>query len=99
MADISTADEAARAWSAGADLIATTLAGYTRRSRGARRPAIDLVQRIRAEIDAPVVVEGGIWTQDDVRDGFEAGAWCVVVGSAVTAPDLITRHLIKAIPG
>lgn len=98
MADISTLEEAKAAWTEGADLIATTLAGYTTGSQGTPRPATNLLRRIRAAIDAPIVIEGGVWTQEDVRRSFTAGAWSVVVGSAVTAPDLITRHLVEAIP-
>jgi N-acylglucosamine-6-phosphate 2-epimerase len=96
MADIATAEEANEAAAAGADLIATTMVGYTRESKDAVRPPLALVERLTKDLSVPVVVEGGIWTADDVTAAFAVGAWCVVVGSAVTAPDLITRRLVDA---
>jgi len=97
MADVSTVEEAAAAARAGADLVATTLAGFTPYSLGVRDNAA-LAGRIAAAVPVPVVVEGGLWTVDDVRAGFDAGAFAVVVGSAVTAPELITRRLSTAAP-
>ena len=97
MADVSTVEEAAAAARAGADLVATTLAGFTPYSTGVRDNAA-LAGRIAAAVPVPVVVEGGLWTVDDVRAGFDAGAFAVVVGSAVTAPELITRRLSAAAP-
>lgn len=98
MADISTTEEGLRAAIAGADLIATTMAGHTPQSKGSLRPALNIVSELQEQVSAPLVVEGGVWSQDHVRAAFEAGAWSVVVGSAVTAPDLITARLVSAAP-
>jgi N-acylglucosamine-6-phosphate 2-epimerase len=49
-------------------------------------------------IGTPVVVEGHIWTVEDVRACFEAGAYAVVIGSAITVPQFITRRFVDAIP-
>lgn len=99
MADIATLEEAQRAEADGAALLATTMVGYTPSTRGAARPPFDLVRRLAAACRAPIVVEGGVWTPDHVADSFAAGAYCVVSGSAVTAPDLITQCLVAAIGG
>lgn len=101
MADIASLDDARYAVKAGADLVGTTLAGYTdysRDSRDANRPAVELAATIAAEVEAPVVVEGGIWTPEHVTACFAAGAFAVVVGSAVTVPEFITRRLNAATP-
>ena len=98
MADVSTVEEAVAAARAGADLVATTLAGYTSSSTGGGRDNAALAGRIAAVVDVPVIVEGGLWTIEDIRASFEAGAFAVVVGSAVTAPELITRRLAAAAP-
>jgi N-acylglucosamine-6-phosphate 2-epimerase len=98
MADVSTAAEGLQAAADGADVVATTMAGYTRASTGADRPALDIVRALVDEIDVPVIVEGGVWSPADVRRAFDAGAWAVVVGSAVTAPDLITARFVSALP-
>jgi N-acylglucosamine-6-phosphate 2-epimerase len=98
MADISTIDEAVAAINAGADLVATTLVGYTNESSGELRPPIDLVMKLSRLTNVPVVVEGGIWSGEHVAAAFTAGASTVVVGSAVTAPDLITERLVSFAP-
>jgi N-acylglucosamine-6-phosphate 2-epimerase len=46
----------------------------------------------------PVVAEGRYRTPDEVARAFELGAHAVVVGSAITRPQLITRHLVQAVP-
>lgn len=86
MADVSTLDEGIAAVEAGADLVATTLAGYTPKGLGVERPAPPLASRSSRHVDVPVVVEGGIWTPQDVAGAFDSGVWAVVVGSALTAP-------------
>jgi N-acylglucosamine-6-phosphate 2-epimerase len=98
MADIATADEAVAAAEQGADLVATTLAGYTDYSPPRNGPALDIVQGIVSRISTPVVVEGRIWTVEDVRACFEAGAFAVVIGSAITVPQFITQRFVKAVP-
>lgn len=98
MADVSTAREGVEAATDGADIIATTMAGYTAASEGVARPALDMLRELRGRIDVPVAVEGGVWSADHVQAAFDAGAWTVVVGSAVTAPDRITARLVAAAP-
>lgn len=98
MADISNLDEARAAVAAGADMVATTMVGYTPSTKTALRPPFDLVRTLRAELTIPVIVEGGVWTPEHVAESFSAGAHAVVSGSAVTAPDLIARRLVQAIP-
>lgn len=94
MADIATAEEAEAAVHDGADLVATTMVGSTAATLGAARPPLALVRELLNRVQVPVVVEGGVWTPEHVRDSFAAGAFAVVCGSAVTAPDIITRRLI-----
>lgn len=97
MADISTHDEAAAAVTQGADIVATTMVGNTPQTQGAIRPPLALVGQLLA-LEKPVFVEGGVWTPDDVRNSFHAGAHAVVCGAAITAPDLIASRLVAAIP-
>ncbi|AKR55909.1 N-acetylmannosamine-6-phosphate 2-epimerase [Devosia sp. H5989] len=97
MADISTLEEATIAAEQGADVIATTMVGYTPATQGAVRPPFDFVGRLVAALKVPVIVEGGIWTPEHVAQSFATGAFAVVSGSAVTAPDLITSHLLSAL--
>jgi putative N-acetylmannosamine-6-phosphate epimerase len=96
MADIDSAASAEYAQTAGADLIGTTLSGYT---GGAVPDTADfaLIRALRTLIDRPIVAEGRIWTREDVVLAFDAGATTVVVGTAITNPSAITRRFVAAI--
>jgi N-acylglucosamine-6-phosphate 2-epimerase len=96
LADVDTLDAGLAACDAGADYVATTLSGYTCGSTPAG-PDIDLVRRLAAAVDCPVVAEGRIRTPEDVRAVCDAGAYAVVVGSAITNPTDITAHLASAL--
>jgi N-acylglucosamine-6-phosphate 2-epimerase len=98
MADISTVEEGLTAADLGADLVATTLAGYTPYSSTCPGPAFDVLEGLVAATDVPVVVEGRIWTVEDVRTCFELGAYALVIGSAITVPQFITQRFVDAIP-
>lgn len=93
MADISTLAEAETALAAGAEVVGTTLAGYTDHSRQLDGPDFALMQDL-AKRDLPFVAEGKIWTPQEACRAFEIGAQFVVVGSAITRPDVITRYFI-----
>ncbi|MGI5157169.1 N-acetylmannosamine-6-phosphate 2-epimerase [Microbispora sp. CA-102843] len=95
LADVATADEGLAAMEAGADLVATTMAGYTPYSTDKSGPAFAVCEALAGR-SVPVVVEGRIWSADDVRRSFDAGAHAVVVGTAVTSPHHITARLVAA---
>ncbi|WP_442914706.1 N-acetylmannosamine-6-phosphate 2-epimerase [Kribbella sp. CCNWLY201] len=97
VADVDTLDAGLAARDAGADYVATTLSGYTG-GRTPTGPDVDLVRRLAAAVDCPVVAEGRIKTPEDVRAVYDAGAHAVVVGSAITNPTDITAHLASALP-
>ena len=90
-ADIATIDDALAAQRAGADVVATTLCGYTADTAGTRTPPWSLIQALVAELTIPVFVEGHITQPHEVRKALDLGAHCVVVGSAITRPQTITR--------
>lgn len=97
MADVSTAAEGVAAAAAGADLVATTLAGYTPYSRQGPGPDLELVAALAARVEVPVVAEGRIATPQEARAALDAGAWTVVVGGAITRPQLITARFVAAL--
>ena len=99
-ADVATFDEAMAAEMAGVDIISTTLSGYTKETFDAEKtgPDFALLERMVKSLKIPVVLEGKVWYPEDVRRGFELGAYAVVVGSAITRPQLITERFVKAIP-
>ncbi len=96
MADISTLDEGLSAAEVGADILSTTLAGYTMESLSspANSPDFDLLKQLVNETSVPVILEGRIWSPEQVDMAFELGAHAVVIGSAITRPQLITRKFV-----
>ncbi|MEV0269154.1 putative N-acetylmannosamine-6-phosphate 2-epimerase [Hamadaea sp. NPDC050747] len=97
MADVATAAEGFAAWDAGADLVSSTLSGYTSDSPQREEPDLDLVAALAA-YGARTVAEGRLITPDHVRSAFAAGACAVVVGTAVTDPAAIARRLAMVSP-
>lgn len=98
MADVSTLDEGLRAADLGADLVATTLSGYTPYSSRLEGPNFQLVADLAARLTIPVVAEGRIRTPADVRQMLDSGAFAVVVGSIITRPAVITRYFLNGMP-
>ena len=94
MADVSVFDEGLRAWEFGADLVGTTLSGYTRESLDAEKPDLPLVERL-TKAGIRVACEGHVATPDQAAAAFSRGAWCVVVGAAITDPIAITARFVE----
>lgn len=84
MADCALGEDGREARDAGADALATTLCGYTPKTRGAELPALWLVREL-ATFGAFTVCEGGIAQPDDGGAALAAGADAVVVGTAIAS--------------
>lgn len=97
LADISTYDEALAAQDAGAEMISTTLSGYTPYSPQSEEPDLELVRRLASALTVPLIAEGRIATPEQARAALDAGAWAVVVGGAITRPQQITARFARAI--
>lgn len=99
MADIATEDEAIDCEHAGADLVSTTLNGYTPDTLTDKRfsPNFDLVSSILKKIKKPLIAEGRINTPEAAKRMIEIGAYAVVVGTAITRPHAITGWFVEEI--
>lgn len=97
MADISTLEEGLAAADAGADIVATTLSGYTPYSRQQEAPDFLLIAELAARIQTPIIAEGRMASPDDARHALELGARAVVIGTAITAIDWVTRRYVNAL--
>jgi N-acylglucosamine-6-phosphate 2-epimerase len=95
MADCATIEDGRAASAAGADILATTLAGFTPQTAGRELPALDLVTEL-AKIARFTICEGGIRVPDRVRAALNAGADAVVVGTAITNVDWLVREFAGA---
>lgn len=98
MADISTFEEGLNAENLGADIISTTLAGYTDESGIAgETPDFDLLEKLVNALKKPVFLEGRVWYPEEVKKAFQLGAHSVVIGSAITRPHLITKRFVEVL--
>ncbi|HJC49762.1 MAG TPA: N-acetylmannosamine-6-phosphate 2-epimerase [Candidatus Anaerostipes avistercoris] len=99
MADCSTVEEALHADELGFDFIGTTLVGYTKQSRDLKIEANDfeVLRTILDQVKHPVIAEGNVNTPEKARRVLELGAYSVVVGSAITRPQLITKSFTEAL--
>jgi len=96
LGDVDSFEAAVAARAAGADAVATTLSGYTNEGRTSEGPDLELVERLAGELDCPVLAEGRYSTPPDVAAAFDAGAFAVVVGTAISDPTVLTRRLAEA---
>ncbi|RDW20805.1 N-acetylmannosamine-6-phosphate 2-epimerase [Oceanobacillus chungangensis] len=98
LADISTVEEGLNAQQLGADIISTTMSGYTEYTKSKNQgPDIELVRELCKQSNYPVIAEGRISTPEEAVLLLEIGAHAVIVGSAISRPKLITEQFTKAI--
>lgn len=88
MADIDTREAAIAAAEAGADLVGTTLYGYTAETKQCSPPGLELLSQLSEQLKIPVICEGGIASPQMARQALDLGAYAVVVGTAITGIDL-----------
>jgi len=91
MADVDTIEAAIAAFEFGADIVATTLYGYTAQTNHLSPPGFDLLTQM-VKLNIPAICEGGISSPQMARHALDLGAYAVVVGTAITGID----HQVKA---
>lgn len=97
LADIATVEEAISAAEAGADFVLSTMRGYTAETEQYKTFEPDFIAALRSAVNIPVIAEGRIWTPDEARAAMAAGAFAVIVGTAITRPHEITRRFVNAV--
>lgn len=98
MADCATLEEAVAAYEAGADLVGSTMNGYTPQTAHCKGdPNYELVEQMVAKLPCPVIAEGRVHTPEQARKMLELGAWAVVVGGAITRPLEIATRFMNAV--
>jgi N-acetylmannosamine-6-phosphate 2-epimerase/N-acetylmannosamine kinase len=96
LADIATFEEAVEAVKAGADAVLSTMRGYTEETRNVPPFEPRFIAELVRAVDVPVIAEGRIHSPKQARAALEAGAYAIVVGTAITRPDWITRRFVAA---
>ena len=97
MADIDTVDNAIAAVKAGADVVGTTLYGYTEETRHHTPPGFDVLKAMVQQVDVPIICEGGIGSPEMAKQALDLGADSVVVGTAITGIDLLVQRYVAHI--
>ena len=98
MADIATFEEGVNAEKIGVDFVGTTLSGYTENTKD-RPNEVDLglIKKLSETISVPIIAEGRIHYPDQAKAAYDAGAFSVVVGGAITRPKEIAARFINAV--
>lgn len=96
MADVDSVISAQYAIDCGVDLVSSTLAGYTDETKGNSVFQPKLVHEM-AQLGVPVIAEGHIHTHEELQSAYTAGAYSVVIGTAITRPEIITQGFVEAL--
>lgn len=95
MADCSCLEDAEAALAAGVDFVGTTLSGYTGGPEPTE-PDLALIAAMR-KLTPYVIAEGRIRTFEQAAAAARAGAFSVVVGSAITRTEHVTAWFKQAV--
>ncbi|MBG9446071.1 N-acetylmannosamine-6-phosphate 2-epimerase [Cytobacillus firmus] len=100
MGDVSSVEEAIFADELGFDIVAPTLYGYTEETNGLKIDDHDytVIKQIVKEVKhARVIAEGNVSTPEIARSVLDFHVHSVVVGGAITRPQIITKRFVDAI--
>ena len=91
MADCSCVEDVKRAIDAGVDIVSTTLGGYVEGTNKTDGPDLEFLSAaVEIAGSTPVFCEGRVHTPVQAKAAIDAGAYAVVVGTAITHPTSIT---------
>lgn len=101
MTDCDSVESALAAAAVGVEIIGTTLAGYTGARPKTDGPDLDLLRALSGRLPASsvLVAEGRVHTPAQAAAARDAGAFAVVVGTAITHPTSITSWFQDAVTG
>ncbi len=95
-ADIATIEEGVEAAKRGADAVLSTLRGYTEETREVMAFEPRFIADLVHAVNVPVIAEGRINSPHQALAALEAGAYAVIVGTAITRPEAITEAFVAA---
>ncbi|QNQ82739.1 N-acetylmannosamine-6-phosphate 2-epimerase [Lactobacillus sp. PV012] len=96
MADISNFEEGKAAYEAGADMVGTTLSGYTAESRTSTEPDYELIKKLVAA-NIPTIAEGRIHTPEQLKKVAALKPTGIVIGGAITRPLQIAKTFVDVL--
>jgi N-acylglucosamine-6-phosphate 2-epimerase len=93
-------EEAIFADKLGFDIVAPTLYGYTEETRGHKIDDHEYAvirQMVKEVKKAKVLAEGNVTTPEIARSVLDSHVHAVVVGGAITRPQIITKRFVEAL--
>jgi tRNA-dihydrouridine synthase len=96
LADIATVEEAVSGATAGADAVLSTMRGYTDETAQVQAFEPEFIATLSRAVDVPVIAEGRIHSPEQAVQALDAGAFAVIVGTAITRPHEIARGFVEA---
>lgn len=97
MADCSNIKDAINAIDNGADILSTTLSGYTIKKLPPKKPDFNLLNQLINNFKIPIIAEGRFNTPALYKKAIKCGAHAVVVGTALNRIELITKSFLDEI--
>jgi len=99
VADVATFEEGIRAAELGADMLATTLSGFTPYTEMNSKdfPDVQLIEHLSRAVKIPVIAQGKVWTPEQAKETLQKGAYAVVVGTAIARPTNMTKRFVDVI--
>ncbi len=70
---------------------------WLHRCASAKTSNIELISEISKAVKIPVIAEGGFSRPEHVLQAFNAGAWSVCIGTAITNPYLLAKSFVQVI--
>lgn len=101
MADVETLEEGIFAAENGADIVASTLAGYPKGPSETPiefiSPSLDIVGELAKHVKVPVIAEGRMGSAENAIKALKLGAHAAVIGWGITRPQIITQKIVMEI--
>jgi len=94
MADCSTLEEGVNAIENKADIIGTTLSGYTNNKKASKLPDLKLLKNLIEKTKLPVFAEGRYDTPRLFKKAINIGAHSVVIGTALNRIEILTKRFL-----
>ena len=97
MADCSTIKDAINSIENGADILSTTLSGYTNEKLPPKNPDFKFLNQLIKKFKVPIIAEGRFNTPFFYKKAINLGAHAVVVGTALNRIELITKSFLDEV--
>lgn len=97
MADCDSLESGKYAQKCGADIVSTTMAGYTEATNKQKSFSPKLVNKLKENLSVPIIAEGHISNAEELHAAYKSGADSVVIGTAITRPEIITKKLVNSL--